>query len=411
MAVIPTGSASLRGVGPRAPAIRDFRIDVQNLGRAAITPALVSETIGRAGAARRERKIDAQTFDDRMTTATTNAAGTARRAGDINAREDIIAAEELAREADVQQALADKAWQEVNNFEQTNAASQLGLDQEIAEKEMAIENLMQDLEVAKQTKAQSISNRVGAKRLAGVEQGNALAAAQGTPISQIEDRPDGRYQMKYTRTPTGELQLVGETQVMNAQQLAAEQAQLDATLERARAYAKQVQVQADKLAQGGGGGKITTAIKELKGAEGLVTEGYLVIATDENGQVVKTTEVNKDGTFKDAVAGQGTTPDPIAAQLGTTAATATPAGSQSALDAPQQRVEFKSPQTVETQGVLFEQTGPPDPSDERYTIGNLYNHPEYGPMVYTGGPLMDPKSWKSLSFQDQIEDFSMTLAQ
>ena len=328
MAVIPTGTASLRGVGPRAPAIRSFALDTESLARAATAPSRVAEAIDVANAARRERTIDAGTFEDRRQLALDAAANAVTDSPEVRAAEQL--AVDAKAEADRLRIIESQTQQKIA---QANQARKVGL----AGQQQIVEELKTSQDV---------------ERLSG------------TPTTTFETGPDGvMTRVTGIETPTGEVRVRGREQ-MDPTVIAAKKAATDAALLRSQAYAKSIEVQAART-----GKTLKTSIQKIENPGGTV--GFLVVKTDQEGNV-STDRLGIDGNPVVA------TPEAEAAGLAEIEASLI----QETKAAQEAGITQQPAAPVTENGVTFAPTGI---NVGGYRRGVIYTHPTLGRVVYTGG--------------------------
>jgi len=253
MAVIPTGTASLRGVGPRAPAIRSFDLDVEGLASAATAPARVQDVIGTAQARRREREIQAETFDFRKSAAIQDAMtenDAAFNRGQDSAA--VRAADQLAREAAAE-------------------ADRLRTEQSQIQSEILANNRNRIV------KAGTTKQGIEEQKLSDEQR-----KLSGIAIETFEKEGDKVIKKSGTRTPTGDDLFTSEVQ-LDPTEIAARKAAQQAAILRSKAYAKSIEIQAANA-----GKKVTTSIQKIDGGSYVGDTGFVIIQTDREGNVSST---------------------------------------------------------------------------------------------------------------------------
>jgi len=421
MAVIPTGSASLRGVGPQAPAPREFNIDVQSLGRAAVVPAMVGDTLDVYGERRRERQIDEQTFDNRLAKAKEIAKAEAERIGKEEGIKTMKVEGEFARVPAEQELLGLLADENLTDYEQNRGQRQLAtqaasdkLRTEIAQSDLELQDLTGNRAKILGTQTMARQNAMDTQALGATNLRNQIRAAEGITESHIYDTPEGRFKVTGVYDATGKFQQTGNEQILTPAQVEAEQQKIETARLTAQSYAASIAANAARS-----GMKVTSRIQELKdGDENPV--GFLAISIDANGKVVGTTRIDQDGKIteistKEAVE-TAKTLGPNAQKItdqfkrptsaGGEAADAAAAGVNFTRNIPTQAGQQEAAPQVEQRGAIFTPTGI---NVGGYIRGKVYIHPMLGRVIYTGGDPWNPGSFRAMEFEDTIQTPQMAL--
>jgi predicted RNA-binding protein with TRAM domain len=383
MATLPTGSASLRGVGPRAPRFLpgEFDVDPEVFGRAATLPGRVIETVEDLGERRAERRIRDATRPARRTVAVTQAEGAAARApfeqtvlteqargaaGRVG-REQVMADRTLGRseeQFDIQ-----SQQQEAETLRTTAAARRQRAQEDINLADLE-ENEAEILQAARERRAGDVTRQ----QVESITASDELMQLEGTPGQRMIETEEGGFVEDFVVTPTGEERVRSTKQVKTPRQIENEQIALESARTRAQAYADQVAAQTQRRVN----------VRTFKNEDGIGrTIGFTTIVTDAT--------TGEELGVRNTPMSQQAQPAPATNQTGAAAPGATTPRIEQMREG---LIETAPPPPAEPVSEMGRQFIPTGNNRGGYRRGIIYSHPTLGRVLYTGGDPFNPASFQ-----------------